>query len=566
MIYKRFLIENYKAINSITVDIDNNIIPIIGINESGKTSILQAILAFDRTKDHLINGEHLKAKNKYLTQQKDCLIVAELELENEEEVEEILKDISIRTDHPLYEWLKNKYKLRESIKIKRILGNKYELYNESISDDLSVNQSNKLLKELERHFPNILYFDDFNDRIPTKIQFPIEYKNDGKLLVRKDREWQELIVEIFSRALNNELTLQDFLNLDDDDDRENYLADVSQCLSEDIISEWKKLKQDESFFAEESIDLDIKLSFENENGFVFKIQDREAQNHIRHFNISERSKGFQWFFNFIVKLKFNPKYKSHPKNAIYLLDEPGSYLHSAAQVELLKKLCEIGKENNILYCTHSQYLLDCDVINISSIKIAMKDDGNIKLVNYCDAPNNKSMGAFSALNDALKLKFGISAFNMKKCIITEGITDYYFYKMFGKDLSDDIAIIPGQGCQNLGNMISIMLAYSDKFLVLLDNDHEGRNASQKYERTFGRSFNENKYLYNIAQHDFVLENLLSDVAIQNILAATNCVDIKSAIPILYFSKDIDVMSLIDEQTQANISKVVGVINSHFNHN
>lgn len=56
MKYTKFIIKNYKAIDELTVNLSRNVIPLIGVNESGKTSILQAILAFDKDKDNLLDG------------------------------------------------------------------------------------------------------------------------------------------------------------------------------------------------------------------------------------------------------------------------------------------------------------------------------------------------------------------------------------------------------------------------------------------------------------------------------------------------------------------------------
>jgi len=65
MKYTKFIIKNYKAIDELTVNLSKNVIPLIGLNESGKTSILQAILAFDKDKDNLLDGLHVNTKNKY---------------------------------------------------------------------------------------------------------------------------------------------------------------------------------------------------------------------------------------------------------------------------------------------------------------------------------------------------------------------------------------------------------------------------------------------------------------------------------------------------------------------
>ena len=49
MKYLKFEIEGFRGIsNKITIDLKNNsLIPLIGINECGKTTILQAIFCFD---------------------------------------------------------------------------------------------------------------------------------------------------------------------------------------------------------------------------------------------------------------------------------------------------------------------------------------------------------------------------------------------------------------------------------------------------------------------------------------------------------------------------------------
>lgn len=54
----------------------------------------------------------------------------------------------------------------------------------------------------------------------------------------------------------------------------------------------------------------LELVITNEgNVFRFKVKDKSHNDRTRTFDISERSKGFQWFFNYMIKLKFNPNYK-----------------------------------------------------------------------------------------------------------------------------------------------------------------------------------------------------------------------------------------------------------------
>lgn len=574
MKYNRFIIKNYKAIEYIEINLSRNVIPLIGVNESGKTSILQGILAFDKDKDNLLNGVHSNPKNKYKTRQEICELIAIVEIENEEEFNLIGEEVKLKMDNPLYAWLKNKVIHKSGISIKRnynegMLQKNYTLVNE---DDNIINNPKIgiLISTLIKRLPNILYFDDFSDRVPEEISFPINYSENETLPKSKDREWQEIIIEIFSRALNEEFSLTTFLKLNNGDDRDNNLSDVSDILNKEIIYEWQKLKSAFSNFSKEDENLKLSIKYNKNNNkhtFQFKVIDSENNGNNRNFDINQRSKGFQWFFNFIMKLKFNPKYKTHPENAIYLLDEPGSYLHASAQTELLRKLCQIGENNTIIYCTHSQYLLDPDIINIGAIKIVSKNDGLINLEDYGNSSITRSLGAFSALNDALHLKFGFHENILKKCILTEGIVDYYFFSMFFS--FKGINVIPGAGCLHLKELISILISCSDKFVVVLDYDAEGNNAFNNYNYYYGDSFKNHVYQYDGVRNSkeiFALENILSDNDITKIKTTMNCEDIKNALILLYFA-DVktkkEIINKLDDESKRNINIINIKISEYF---
>ena len=563
MKYTKFVIRNYKAIDELTVNLSKNVIPLIGLNESGKTSILQAILAFDKDKDNLLDGLHVITKNKYKTVQSPCELKACLVLENEDEFQSIGEEVGLKMDNPLYSWLKSSLENHHEICLQReykdnVLQKSYILVNEP-KEIIEAPKVASLVRALVKRLPNILYFDDFSDRVPECVPFPENYANDNQLGRGRVREWQEIIVEIFSRALKEEFSLPTFLKLTDEDDRDNYLSDVADTLNNDIIDEWRKLKQVFSSFSEDSEELKLTIKYtkeDNKPSFKFKVIDSECGGSDRVFDINQRSKGFQWFFNFIMKLKYNPKYKLFPENAIYLLDEPGSYLHSSAQTELLKKLCDIGKNNTIIYCTHSQYLLDPEIINIAGIKIVTKTDGRICLEDYGNCTVTQSLGAFSALNDALHLKFSFHENILKNCILTEGITDYYFFKMFFN--FNGINIIPGSGCGQLKELIAILISCSDKFVVVLDNDPEGRSSYNSYKHYYNDSFVKRCYQYSglvKSGNDFALENILSPADTERIKSEVSCKDIKNAIVKLFFldnAKKELIISAIDEDTKRNI--------------
>ena len=74
MRYLRFTINNYRAIvGPLTIDVSKpKLMPIVGVNESGKTTVLHALFAFDHFNDEMNDdGRHLRdTANLYRT----CLL------------------------------------------------------------------------------------------------------------------------------------------------------------------------------------------------------------------------------------------------------------------------------------------------------------------------------------------------------------------------------------------------------------------------------------------------------------------------------------------------------------
>ena len=59
MVYKQFTIENFKGISKVIISLfKNDLVLLLGINESGKTTILKAIEAFDYRNDPDVDYEN----------------------------------------------------------------------------------------------------------------------------------------------------------------------------------------------------------------------------------------------------------------------------------------------------------------------------------------------------------------------------------------------------------------------------------------------------------------------------------------------------------------------------
>ena len=74
--------------------------------------------------------------------------------------------------------------------------------------------------------------------------------------------------------------------------------------------------------------------------------------------IDKRSKGFVWFFSFLAW--YGHIRREHGNNLILLLDEPGLSLHGKAQHDLLRYFADELSEHQIIYTTHSPFMLDIE--------------------------------------------------------------------------------------------------------------------------------------------------------------------------------------------------------------
>ncbi|RJQ34123.1 hypothetical protein C4568_03230 [Candidatus Parcubacteria bacterium] len=589
MKYLSFEIQDYRAVARAIIPVGNNLIPIIGINESGKTTILQAILAFDKNKDRYNRGVHLEHKNKYELGEKGGKVSAQILIESKDDLEWIASKLDLNVATPRYKALEAFFDNKKPITLSRVFpGKLYQIENTEF--DIGTKKEKKdMANALYERLPFVLYFDDFSDRVPEQIEFflkselqiPVTSPEGGQTFRTQkidkhrpavaDDEWHEILEEVFKRAGNH--TLADFLKMKDGDDQKGLMSDIQDTLQREVMEDWKKLKNYGGHFADEPEDLELKLDWEiTDDGesiiFEFQVEDRTAKKS-RFFSIPERSKGFQWFFNFTMKLKFNPKYQANQKGAIYLLDEPGSYLHTSAQEELLKKLSDISNTNTILYCTHSQYLLDPEVINIAKIKIAKKEKGVIEAVSFDEAGVTKNEGALTPLYQALHIKSGAFNKHVKHPVITEGITDFYLFSLLKKHSSgffkDGIDFIPGGGASHLTELISQAIAFSDSYLVLLDSDGAGRDAYEKYRTFFGDEEAKKFFKYRLHSTDenVVLEDHVSAGDKKRLSDITGVADVKAAFPVLYYSKIKDQKEFIgnlDADTQKNLSIVQGKVN------
>ena len=209
-------------------------------------------------------------------------------------------------------------------------------------------------------------------------------------------------------------------------------------------------------------------------------------------------------------------------------------------------------------------MLSPETITLNSIRIADRDNetGVITLINFGEYDKTKNQGALSPLYDALHLHLGKQDFPRdEKIIITEGITDFYFFSMLNKYTKllkqSNISIIPGAGATQLKDLISFAIAWANKYTVFLDNDEEGRTAFMTYKNFFEEEEANKWLMYANSESDFKLESFISKTDKENLITLTNAKNIKNAIIKLYFIEEVhqkDFFDTLSDETKTKLQE------------
>lgn len=223
---------------------------------------------------------------------------------------------------------------------------------------------------------------------------------------------------LYKFVLASQVSPLDYLLAMENDD-ENQRELIRNRIKEKVKYNIQKRFND--FYSEENVQ--IKVLFKND---TLKILVKTNKNTT---NISERSNGLRWYLNLFIDILANDLRNT---NVIFLLDEPGVYLHVNAQRELLRLFYDLCKnDNQVVYSTHSPYMIDPNnIINVRAIEKDEKGNTNIYNTAYDNKFNTVSKReTLSPLVQAIgaDLRFNIGPQGGKMNIVTEGITDYMYY-------------------------------------------------------------------------------------------------------------------------------------------
>ncbi|WP_245262502.1 AAA family ATPase [Mesorhizobium sp. LSJC269B00] len=222
--------------------------------------------------------------------------------------------------------------------------------------------------------------------------------------------------------------------------------------------------------------------------------------------LEDRSTGLQWFLSFY--LIFLVERKSDLKDTVLLLDEPGLSLHPLAQRDLSAFFENLADTNQIIYTTHSPFLVDADMLDRAR-KVYLGDDGSTKasadLRRGSEDP--RKAGATYAIYSALNMNVAESILFGCLPVIVEGPSDQHYLSTIKMLLisasrinpSREIVFPPSHGAKNAKVVASILSGRDEELpAMLLDGDEIGRKMANDlrnglYQSAKGRVLSTDAY-------------------------------------------------------------------------
>lgn len=189
--------------------------------------------------------------------------------------------------------------------------------------------------------------------------------------------------------------------------------------------------------------------------------------HWAHTPLGTRSRGFVWFFSFLA---WYEDIKRQKQNVILLLDEPGLSLHGRAQADLLRYFEAELSAHQLLYTTHSPFMIDpakfdrvriVQDLGIDAKERLPKDkDGTKVLTNVFDATDD----SLFPLQGALGYEIQQTLFIGPNLLVVEGPADMLYLRAVSAQLeregriglSEDWVITPVGGSGKVPAFVALL--------------------------------------------------------------------------------------------------------------
>lgn len=607
---KQVKVNKYKSfLHEQIVDIEDKTTRLVGKNESGKTSFLEALAKFnyfEEDKDKEFNEIFDYPKNELKSYQKKGEKVNVVTCTFEilpyqiEEIEQDLgkgvftsKEIKVSVQYAnkskLYsgiitdekKFLKHLVKnysleielskelakatsIQEMIdlcdgkeEVKELLGELMSIVAKSM--DWSSILSGYIASEyLQKWIPKFWYFDEYYS-IPSQIS--ISKMKTEKLDANFTKEEFNTAKALF------ELANIDVDELNDSDSFESFISELeatSNEITDRFLEYWTTNQNLEIKFEIESI---VNM---NPGNRTIMNQDKLMNIRIRNTKhrvslpLKNRSKGFIWFFSFLVWFSRIEGVKND--NFILLLDEPGLNLHASAQKDLLKFIDnELSKKYQIVYTTHSPFMIDSTKLHeVRTVYDSLDAKKGSMISNAIQERDSETLFPLQA---ALGYDIAQNLYISKNNLLVEGPADLIYITIMSGlleslgrvSLTEEATIVPVGGLDKVSTFISLLRGSKLNIVCLLDSftDQKGK---RKVEDLVSHKIIKEK---NIRFFDEFSDSEGKYADIEDLFTKEEYLRLFNGAFEEYDNISIEQLDSQEHQVLKQINKVIG--KSHFNH-
>ena len=513
MRYTRFKISNFKGVRDIELNLDrpprSPVFALVGLNESGKTTILEAIHWLND--DSRYDDHELIPKSELANFNGHIFVEAQIAVsdDDQEEIESQLKEgiSKFYITEPIKSFtVRRQYTYKNSEKTSstlywnlNITGKTTRMKVAKPLDPESYRWQNAIKYIEESMLPPIIYYENFLFDFPDKIY--LESKTDSELN-RQEKAYRNVIQDVLNsidrRMKIDSHILERFKSSGSyRKSLESVLLRLASKMTDEIFNMWQELlKINETGGMEITLGQDL---HDDDKGYFLEVKVKEGD---QNFLIRERILGFRWFFAVILFTHFRAFRYKDEKQALFLLDEPASNLHPTAQTKLLEVFENFPNNQDVIYATHSHHMINPKWLSGTFvIKNEAKEYSKVDITYHSHKtritaeryfqfvakyPNDTDY--FRPILDALDYQLSKLEF-APELIVVEGKNDYYTLKYLKEQdyvtTTKGDYIYPGTGKDKVDYLVSLYIGWGRIFIVLLDDDSGGRRTYKRLLKDFG---------------------------------------------------------------------------------
>ena len=541
-------IKNFRSIkDSGDIEFVDNLFVLAGQNESGKSSILEAMEAYENENFNRDNVNFEEFQNDNNAQEICCTytidnidsFVSGLESEIRDQFKVDAEDfldskkianklkyftitkefdhesnsLSINTDTSVIDILKSSIKQRERSVVSNVDGEqRQESVQESIIDLENEDNIKTISKILFDLTPSILLFNDFSDLLPDKILISdLEAKNQKAQGYKAVKNLEKLLKKNFVDIAK--------LGILQKTSATNQEADQ---ISITFQKDWKQKVYGNN---EVKIKFQIEVDSTNNNQqtVFFYIETKDGV----FLEPRKRSKGMIWFLSSWLELKA----KENSNKLVILYDEPGLYLHIKAQKDMLNvfKRLTCNNGHQVIYSTHLSSLIDTDNLSNIGLVLNTKDSGtSVEGLTTSKINTHNKRDALQPVAEAMGLEplKDFSILNNKN-ILLEGLSDFWYFMGMKEilNINEDYKFVPGIGIKanKIYPLISFCIGYGLGWLLIMDDGNNSKETRKEISNNiFGEQESEISEKVKIIEGVNGIENMFTCNDLKLINDNINC--------------------------------------------